>query len=110
MIDLKVFIERTFNEDGTERGELYLESDSMQFILREYNGKKDAKGTELSKNVGYYSSVKSALTALIKMKVMQSTAKTLLELREDIRRIERSVCTDFDWNAIMPMNEAAADE
>lgn len=107
---MKVFIEETFNEDGTKRGDLYLESDSMQFILREYNGKLDGKGNEQSKNIGYYTDVKSALLKLIKLKVMQSTASTLQELHDDIRRIEQAVCMEFNWSAVELAREAAANE
>lgn len=103
---MKVYIEDTFNEDGELKGKLYLESDSMQFMLREYNGKFDKNGYELSKTLGYYTNVKSALTALIKLKVMQSTATTLTELHEDIRRIEQSVSLNFDWNVVTSPTEA----
>ncbi|UED70760.1 hypothetical protein [Brevibacillus sp. HD3.3A] len=72
-------------------GNLYLESDDMQFIIKEYNGKKDATGRELYKTHGYFPSVQSAVKHLVKMKVMQSTAQTLSELHQDALRIEQYV-------------------
>jgi hypothetical protein len=106
---MKVFIEDTIDENGDIKGKLYLESDSMQFMLREYNGKVSDKGVEQSKTHGYYTDVKSALTKLIRMKVMQSNAVTLLELREDIRKIEQAVSSNFDWNAVMKPSVAVGD-
>ena len=66
---------------------LYLESDGMQFIIKEYTGKKDNLGRDLYKVHGYFSGVDHAVKYLIKMKVMQSTAQTLSELVQDISRI-----------------------
>lgn len=63
----------------------------MQFIIKEYNGKKDATGRELYKTHGYFPSVQSAVKHLVKMKVMQSTAQTLSELHQDALRIEQYV-------------------
>lgn len=105
---MKVFIEDVIVE-GEVKGKLYLESDSMQFIIREYNGKVNEKGVEGSKNHGYFTNVKSALSHLIKMKVMQSTAQTLSALREDIKRIEQDINLGFDWNAVTPLVRAEED-
>ena len=66
---------------------LYLESDGMQFIIKEYTGKKDNLGRDLYKVYGYFSGVDHAVKHLIKMKVMQSTAQTLSEIVQDIERI-----------------------
>ena len=70
---------------------LYLESDGMQFIIKEYTGKKDSLGRDLYKVHGYFSGVDHAAKHLIKMKVMQSTAQTLLELVQEISRIEQYI-------------------
>jgi hypothetical protein len=77
--------------------------------MGEISGKVDKHGHELSKTLGYYTNAKSALTALIKYTVMQSTAKTLLELREDIRRIEQAVSASFDWEAVTKPTAAVGD-
>ncbi|MFM1655565.1 hypothetical protein ACI7RC_26230 [Brevibacillus sp. B_LB10_24] len=70
---------------------LFLESDGLQFIVKEYTGKQDNLGRELYKVHGYFSSVRSVLKHLLKMKIMQSTAQTLSELCQDILRIEQYI-------------------
>lgn len=80
-------------------GQLYLESDSMQFILKEYTGNKDKHERETFKTLGFYTNIKSALNAVIKQKVMQSTAQTLTALHEEIKRIEQMISSEFDWEA-----------
>lgn len=72
-------------------GDLYLESDDIQFIIKEYTGKTDATGRELYKTHGYFPSVQSAVKHLVKMKVMRSTAQTLSELHQDVLRIEQYI-------------------
>lgn len=66
---------------------IYLESDDRQFIIKEYTGKTDKNGTELFITHGYFSSIKSALKHLVKMKIKESTATTLKELIDDINKI-----------------------
>lgn len=70
---------------------LYLESDGMHFLIKEYSGKQDALGRDLYKVHGYFSGVDQAVKQLVKMKVMQSTAQTLSELVQDISRIEQYI-------------------
>lgn len=74
---------------------LYLESDPHNFILKEYTLRKD--GVSEGKPIihGYFSNVQSALQKVIKMKIKQSTAKTLQELAADIRRIEEYIRTNI---------------
>lgn len=72
---------------------LYLESDGMQFIIKEYTGniykdKKTGKETESFNTHGYFNSVQSACRHLLKIKLMESTAtdlKTLLQGVQEIR-------------------------
>jgi hypothetical protein len=70
---------------------LYLESDGLQFIIKEYTGKLDSQGNERFKTHGFFSTVKSAVEHLVKMKVMQSTATTLCELVQDVERIRQYI-------------------
>ncbi|MEJ8547108.1 hypothetical protein [Brevibacillus borstelensis] len=70
---------------------LYLESDGLQFIIKEYSGKEDNLGRPLYKVHGYFSGVGQAVKHLVNMKVMESTAQTLSELCQDILRIERCI-------------------
>jgi hypothetical protein len=74
---------------------LYIESDSMQFIIKEYTGKQTesegGKVTENYKTHGYYPDVKSCLNKILKMKVMGSTATTLSELLEEVKGIRQYI-------------------
>ena len=72
-------------------GNLYLESDGMQFIIKRYIGSKDKNGNDLYNTLGYFSSLEHAIKHLIKLKVMESTAQTLKELLEDVKRIKSDV-------------------
>lgn len=72
-------------------GQLYLESDGMQFIIKEYTGKQDKAGNGLYKTHGYHSSVEGAIKALIKKKVMESTAATLSELLGEVQGIKEYI-------------------
>lgn len=81
-------------------GNLYLESDSMQFIIKDYTGavnvdKKTGKETETYNTLGYFSSIESACKFLIKMKLMQSSAANLQELLQDFNRINQWVRSLF---------------
>jgi len=69
-------------------GDLYLETDGMQFIIKRYNGKKDKKGYEQFQAIGYYSTLEHAIKRIVKLKLMDSTATTLIELLRDVRSIE----------------------
>lgn len=67
---------------------LFLESDGMQYILKEYTGTTDKNGKELYNAKGYYGDVQSAMRGLLKFKIMESTATTLNGLVEDMRRLK----------------------
>jgi len=69
-------------------GQLYLESDERQFVLKQYNGKTDDKGKELFQSKGYFSSIEGAIKHLVKMKLMDSTSSTLSELLREIENIK----------------------
>ena len=89
---------------------LYLESDSMQFIVKEYTGnfttdKKTGKEIEQYKTHGYFPSVVYALNHVVKMKVMESTAQTLGELQEDIRRFREYIDSTFYMNVSISRTE-----
>ena len=74
---------------------LYLESDNMQFILKEYTGKQSksesGKTTDLFKTHGYFPNVQAALDKFLKMKIMDSTAKDLKELIYDVKQIREYI-------------------
>jgi hypothetical protein len=72
-------------------GNLYLESDEMQFTLKEYTDKLDKNGKEVFKVLGYYGTIQQAAKAFVRMKIKQTTAVRLGELINDVNRIERNI-------------------
>lgn len=76
---------------------LYLESDGMSFILREYTGKTNNKGEEMFKTIGYFGRVEAALQHILKMKVMESTATDLKTLIEDVRASQQHIKSKIDF-------------
>lgn len=95
---MKILISPTFTEQGDEKGQLYLESDSMQFILREYwiGTNKDGEPKESSKTLGYYPSIASVLTHAFKMRIMESQANDLAELVKDYQELSAWFRDQFD--------------
>jgi hypothetical protein len=89
---MKVFIEDvTAIVEGVEevKGKMYIESDSMNYMINVYNGKFNDKGVEgYTNKSGYHTSLANVVKALVKMKIHESTASTLSELLQDIERIE----------------------
>jgi hypothetical protein len=72
-------------------GNIYLESDEHQFIIKEYTGKIDKNGNDLYTTHAYVTSLESAFKFLVKLKVKQSTASNLNELIIDLKRIEQFI-------------------
>jgi len=73
---------------------LYLESDSFQFILKDYTGKvsenkETGKETELYNTLGYFTNIHYAFRFILRMKIKESTATNVRELIADLRRIEK---------------------
>lgn len=68
-------------------GNVFLESDEFQFIIKEYTGSKDKNGNPTYKTHGYFTSLQSAIKALVTMKIKESTAKELETLIEEVRKI-----------------------
>ena len=78
-------------------GNLYLESDEYQFILKEYTGRfakpkqEGEEPREISKTHGYFPTVESAMLKVLTMKVKESTATSLRELITDVERIKQEL-------------------
>jgi hypothetical protein len=70
---------------------VFLESDSMQFIIRKYTGRIDDKGNETAVNLGYFSSFKSALKHIIKMDLLNCDAKELYDISDELITIEKKI-------------------
>ncbi|NRF91488.1 hypothetical protein HQN89_10700 [Paenibacillus frigoriresistens] len=85
---MKVFIEDIIVK-GKVTGKMFIESDSMQYTITVYNGKVSDKGVEAYTNKGYYATLEQAVKQIMRMKISESTATTLSELIQDIKRIER---------------------
>jgi hypothetical protein len=67
---------------------LFIESDGMQFILKQYSEKPDKNGNETYKVLGYFSTLKQVVKYLIKKDCMESTVTTFQQLFNELDRIE----------------------
>lgn len=68
---------------------LFIESDDMQFIIKEYSGKFDKKTEkETFKALGYFSTLQQAVKFLIKRDCMESTVTSFQQLFDELERIE----------------------
>ncbi|MCM3488812.1 hypothetical protein M3689_05765 [Alkalihalophilus marmarensis] len=72
-------------------GNLYLESDSRQFIIKEYSNKQDENGNELFKVKGYFGTLSAAINKLVVMEICKSEASTLKELAADLNWIQKNI-------------------
>jgi hypothetical protein len=72
---------------------VFLESDSMQFIIRKYTGHIDEKTQkETYTNLGYFSSFKSALKHIIKMDLLEGLKlHDIDDLIKQINLIEKKI-------------------
>lgn len=72
---------------------VFLESDSMQFIIRKYTGHIDEKTQkETYNNLSYFSNFKSALKHIIKMDLLDdSNLLNLLDIRWKLDQIEKKI-------------------
>lgn len=75
---------------------LYIESDTYSFQLTQYLG-VDKNGNEMKRTIGYFPTVEACINKVIDMKIKQSTAKTLKELREDVKEIREYVKSKIDF-------------
>jgi hypothetical protein len=68
---------------------LFIESDDMQFMVKQYSGKFDKKTEkETYKVLGYFPSLKQAVKFLIKKDCMASTVTTFQQMFDELDRIE----------------------
>jgi hypothetical protein len=75
-------------------GNLYLESDGLEFTIKKYgNPYTNNKGEliEPSTTSGHFSNVHSAIKYLVKMKIMESTATDLKGLLESVEGIREYI-------------------
>lgn len=100
---MKTYIDQIKSATGIERA-LYLESDVMQFVLTSYSEKVNDKGELVTNSTchGYFPSIHHALNHVLKMKIMDSTATTIAELRDDLQSIKESLKAVFEIH--VPIN------
>mgnify|MGYP001488279732 CR=1 FL=1 len=76
-------------------GNLYLESDQYQYLLKEYSGKTytNEKGEEREgfRVLGYYGTIEQAIRSLVEKKIKQSAATNLKELLEEVKIIKAEI-------------------
>lgn len=78
---------------------LYIEHDGNQYVLKEYTGrwylhnegKENEEERESYRVIGYYGTVKNALTKVLELKISQSTATNLLELILEITELSNEL-------------------
>ncbi|MED4172627.1 hypothetical protein P4631_09280 [Halalkalibacterium halodurans] len=75
---------------------LYIEGDGRQYTLKQYTGKKSSEGREDYVIHGYFGTIESAVKKVVKLKISESTASTLAELVDEIKRIRNYVESKFN--------------
>jgi|SRR5690625_2691850 len=89
-INLKINIE----------GNIYLESDEHQFMLKRYGNTYINKEGEEVQNytvIGYYPTIERAINSFITKKLLDSQATTLKELKQDVESIREFVKSKIDF-------------
>jgi predicted proteasome-type protease len=90
---LRIVIEKFYDDDQNEIGELVIESDSFGFQVIHYSAsfRKD-KGVVTDQHLvistAHYLSVAGCIKNVLNRKIKESTATDLKELRADFLRIE----------------------
>ena len=76
-------------------GNVYLESDDQQFLLKEYTGKtytnKKGEEVETYRNLGYYGTIQQAIKGIVRKKLLESDATTLQEIKSDVNKLEKYI-------------------
>ncbi|MFC5528421.1 hypothetical protein [Cohnella yongneupensis] len=86
-------------------GNLYLESDERQFVLKEYTGGTNKDGNELYKTIAYLTDIQHAFRYILRQKIKETTASNVKELIADLQRIESWLHSILDSD--QPRGEAA---
>ncbi|SDX04843.1 hypothetical protein [Paenibacillus sp. PDC88] len=75
----------------------YIESDSFQFILKEYTGNMTKEGVPTFKTHGYFPNVSGALEKFLTLKIKESTATSLRELIAEVKGIREYIREQVDF-------------
>lgn len=74
-------------------GDLYISGDRLEYAIERKTTTQSGKtaGAELFTQISHHPTVQSCLKAIMRMKIADSTATTLQELKADVERIEREI-------------------
>jgi hypothetical protein len=91
--DMRVVIEKYFDESGNVLGELVIESDALSYQVTHYSASfTKLKGVDTDKhaviNSVTYMTVAGCVKYILNRKIKESTATDLKELRADFLRLE----------------------
>lgn len=70
---------------------VWLESDSNQYILKDYKDRMDSKGNQVYVNLGYYGTINGALKGYLNFTVRTSECRSIKELIALYERLEKHV-------------------
>lgn len=76
-------------------GGLYLESDAMQYILKDYTGRTDKEGRDVYNVLGYFGSIEGAIQKLVDLKIRESKADNLGQLLLDLNEVRSYITSRF---------------
>lgn len=76
--------------------DLYIESDAHCYMLvQSYVADQNCK--EMKRTLGYFTTIEHLINKVVDMKIRQSTAKTLSELRKDVEEIREYIKSKIDF-------------
>ena len=85
---MRIVIEKFYDDKQNEIGELVIESDDRNFTVKTERPSAINKSGKTRKIHGQYFTLAEAVKCLARLKVMDSTAQTISELVQDLKRIE----------------------
>ncbi|WP_405101751.1 hypothetical protein [Oceanobacillus sp. FSL H7-0719] len=80
---------------------LYLTRDTYQYIIRKDTGNVDKEGKTIYNNLSYHGSLDRVAEALYRLKINESTAQTIKELRDDHNKIIAEIREVFSLEGLL---------
>ena len=68
---------------------LYIEGDHQNIEIRKYTGKKDNKGNDLYKTLGYFPTVEKAVEKVYHNKLAESKTSIFEEFLDEVKDVRR---------------------
>ena len=84
-----------------EIGTYLLTNGAKDFVVAVSTGKFDKEGKETSYQHSYHPTLESALSNILKRKILKSEATTLLELKKEIRKFRKLITKYLDLEIIL---------